>query len=187
MTLIPSGKQLLNIEDVLKKQTELTEGMKVADLGSGNGFNSLAAAKIVGGRGQVYAVDVLKTALATVETEARHHHLNNIKTIWSNIEIYGATKIPDESLDMVLIIHTLFQVNNISEFIREAIRLLKPSGKIVIIDWEAKASPLGPPLDHRISEDSVKQKLAQVAGLKEISSFNPGQYHYGLLYKKLET
>ncbi len=184
---MPSGKQLLDMETILIKQAELKEGMKVADLGSGNGFNSMAAAKIVGGRGQIYAVDVLKTALATVDTEARHHQLTNIKTVWSDLEIYGATKIPDGSLDMVLVVHTLFQVKNIPEFMRETLRLLKPSGTVVVIDWEAVESQIGPPVDHRISEDDAKQKLATVAGLKEVGGFSPGQYHYGILYKKLES
>ncbi len=186
MTSIPSGKQLLNMEDILVKQVGLTSGMKVADLGSGNGFNTLAAAKIVGGKGQVYAVDVLKTALATVDTEARHHNLTNIKTVWSNIEILGATKIPENSLDVEIIVHTLFQVNNIDDFMQEALRLLKPSGTIAIIDWQKKQTQIGPPLENRVSEEEVKQRLANISGLKEVGSFMPGQYHYGLLYKKLE-
>ena len=186
MPLMPSGKQLLDMEQILTKQVELVSGMKVADLGSGNGFNSLAAAKIVGSKGQVYAVDVLKSALATVEAEARHHNLNNIKTIWSNIEVFGATKILENSLDAELIIHTLFQVDNIEAFMKESLRLLKPGGIIAIIDWQKKDSPIGPPVDNRVSEEDVKKTLSGVPGLKEVGGFAPGQYHYGLLYKKLE-
>lgn len=182
-----SGKQLLDIKKVLTEHVGMKPAMKVADLGCGNGYNSVAAAEVVGSRGQVYAVDILKNALKTVDQEARHHNLQNIKTIWSNIEIPGATAIPHESLDVALVIHTLYQVQHVMEFMQETLRLVKPGGTIAIIDWQKDGSPIGPPPNHRIAADDIRHTLASVNGLKLVSEFNPGQYHYGLLYKKLES
>lgn len=187
MPLVATGNQLLNMEQVLAEQVGLGAGMFVADMGCGNGFNALVAAKLVGGKGRVYAVDVLKSCLSTVETEARRHNLLNIKTVWSNVEIFGATKIPEETLDFALLIHTLYQVeaSKISDFLKETTRLLKPDGKIAVIDWTRQESPIGPPVDHRISEEVVRKGAQQLPNLQEASSFTPGDYHYGLIYNKI--
>ncbi|MGB0757555.1 MAG: class I SAM-dependent methyltransferase [Patescibacteria group bacterium] len=187
MVLVPAGKQLLDIEKVLGQHVGITSNMKVADLGCGNGYNTIAAAKLVGGKGQVYAVDILKTALATVDQEARRHNLNNIKTIWSDLEILGATQIPEQSIDVALVVHTLFQVKNIPDFIQETLRIVKPSGAIAVIDWHKNDLAVGPPPNHRISEEEVKDAIGQVSGIKLAEEFNPGQYHYGLIYKKLQA
>jgi len=185
MALVATGKQLLNPEKILGEQVGITTGQKVADLGCGHGFFALTAARLVGGRGQVYAVDILKSALEMVEAEARRQQILNLTTVWSNIEMYGATKIPAESLDVALIIHTIYQLDNVKAFLQEAARLVKSGGKVVIIDWEKGKSPLGPPEENRKSAEEVKEYASQINELQEAELFNPGQYHYGLIYKKV--
>lgn len=187
MALVATGKQLLNPEEILANQVGISVGQKVADFGCGHGFFALTAAKIVGGKGQVYAVDILKSALEMVEAEARRQQILNITTVWSNIEMYGATKITENSLDVALIIHTVYQLDSLDNFFQEVVRLVKPGGKIVIIDWEKKKTPIGPTLEHRISEEEVRHQLANSSSLKEVEYFRPGQYHYGLIYKKVQT
>ncbi len=183
MTTIATGNKLLDPEKVLK-EIKVESGMRVADFGCGNGYFSLTVAEIVGGKGQVYAVDILKSSLDTINREAQRHQLFNIKTVWSNLEIVGATKINPESLDLILIVHTLYQSGNRIDFLSEALRLLKPKGKIAIIDWIKRPTPIGPPVDDRISEDSARQVLEEVGGLTELEAFNPGQYHYALILEK---
>lgn len=183
MPLVATGTQLLNPEKILIK-AGVTQGMKVADLGCGNGYFTLTAAKLVGSQGQVYAVDIMKTALASVSREAERQGIYNIRTVWSNVEIYGATNIPQETLDVCLIVHTLYQVDNGKEFIREADRLVAPGGKIVVIDWEKKKTPIGPPESDRVFEDEVRSIFGQFPQLQELENFSPGKYHFGLIYKK---
>ncbi len=83
--------------------------MSVGDLGCGNlGYFSVPAAKIVGQNGVVYAVDILKSVLQSVENIARQEGLDNIKTVWSNLEVVGATKITPASLDLIMVVNMLF-------------------------------------------------------------------------------
>lgn len=185
MPLVATGKQLLDMETILHDQVELGAGQKVADFGCGNGYNTLIAAQIVGGKGQAYAVDILKTTLQTVQSEARRLNITNVKTVWSDIEMIGATKIAEQSLDFGLVVHTIYQVKDKLSFFKEVSRLIKPDGKVVIIDWTVEKSPVGPPLDHRVSEEEVRTVLQQVPDLQEAEGFNPGNYHYGLVYTKL--
>ena len=105
---IPGGNELINAKEFLTK-VGIEEEMTVADLGCGaRGYFSLQAARMVGSRGMVYAVDILPAALKGVEVNAKLLGINNIKTVWSDLEIYEATKIPAESLDFALLINILF-------------------------------------------------------------------------------
>ena len=58
-----------------------------------------------------------------IDSKAKTAGLYNVKTIWSNLEIIGATKITENSLDFTLLVNTLFQSkkqeenpNNVSLF-----------------------------------------------------------------------
>ncbi|PIP29456.1 hypothetical protein COX27_01375, partial [Candidatus Kuenenbacteria bacterium CG23_combo_of_CG06-09_8_20_14_all_36_9] len=110
---VPGGTELLNPSDLIKNKLGVFYGAKVADLGCGGaGFFALQNAEVVGPNGLVYAVDVLKSALANVEARAKISGFKNIKTVWSNLEKYGATKINNESVDFTLLINILFQNKN---------------------------------------------------------------------------
>lgn len=184
MTNVATGTKLLNPLEILK-HIGLEKGMKIADLGCGNGYFTLTAAQIVGGHGQVYAVDIMKSCLETIKREAQRHNLLNIKTVWSNLEILGATKIPVGLLDFVLVIHALYQSQHRQNFLQEAIRFLKSGGKLLIIDWKKNNIPLGPPLNQRVGVEEIKNLLNNNNQLKFLEEFVPGEYHYGLLYEKI--
>lgn len=162
----------------------LESGMHVGDMGCGNlGFFTLPAAKIVGKDGMVYAVDILKSVLAAVENLARQEGMNNIKIVWSNLEILGATKIPESSLDAALVVNMLFQSKRDDLVLRETVRLLKKNAKVIIVDWLKIATPFGPSVADR-TDPSVIKKFATDAGLKLMEEFEAGPYHYGLLLTK---
>ncbi|MEK7653155.1 MAG: methyltransferase domain-containing protein [Patescibacteria group bacterium] len=178
-----TGENELITVDVFKK-IGLDKGMSVGDLGCGNlGYFAVRAAKIVGKGGAVYAVDILKSALQAVENIARQESLENLKTVWSNLELVGATRIPESNLDVAFIHNVLFQSDRDGEVLKETFRLLKSGGKLMVIDWKKTDSPFGPPLADKISADEVKSH-AQNAGFKLAEEFAAGPYHYGLIFVK---
>lgn len=180
---MPRIESFIKPEEVLNR-LELREGMKAADLGCGAGFFVFPAAKIVGDKGLVYAVDVQKSALSAVEDKAALEGVENIvRLVWANLEIAGSTKIPNDSLDLALLIDVLFQNQKPEEIIKEAKRITKNTGKIVIIDWKLKELPFGPLPDQRISEQKVK-KMAAALGLNLAESWDPSPYHYCLVYRQ---
>lgn len=179
-----SGGNILLDPYFILEQVELGAGMKLADLGCGAaGHFVLPAAKIVGPRGKVYAVDLLKSVLEAVKSRAKLEGVGNIELVWSNLEIYGATEIDPESLDAVLLVNTLFQIKKRDEVLREAVRLAKKGGKVVAIEWGLGEAPMGPPPELRLSKDAVRE-LAKKNGLVEVKEFKAGPYHYGLIFKK---
>lgn len=183
MVYISGGNELLDAEKNLKR-LGLKTGMRVADFGCGGaGHFVIPAAKLVTNEGLTYAVDVLKSVLRTVASHARQAGISTVKPIWSNLEILGATNIPPTSLDAVLIINILFQSKQHDNILREAIRLLKPEGKILVIDWEQNNSAFGPPQIDRVKPEKIKVVASQL-GLRLIDEFEAGRNHYGLIFQK---
>jgi ubiquinone/menaquinone biosynthesis C-methylase UbiE len=174
---------LMDPTQILKDVVHLDSGAKVADLGCGAmAYFTLAAAKIVGNNGLVYAVDIQKEVLSSVESKAKLESLHNITTIWSNLEISGATKVPI-GMDICILVTTLFQNSNHLQIMNESVRLLADGGKLLIIEWLPQKTTIGPDVSQRVPSDIIKQH-AESIGLKMEKEFAAGQYHYGLIFTK---
>ena len=177
------GNNLLDAEHLLKDVLELPYGARVGDLGCGSmAFFTLQAAKLVGDKGEVYACDILKDVLSSVQSKAKQEGLYNIKTVWTNLEIVGATKV-NEPLDYVFLVNTLFQSKAHQEMLKEAYRLLKDKGQLLLIEWKASAGPVGPANDMKIPP-ALAEQLAVEAGFVKLKEFEAGQSHYGLIFEK---
>jgi len=175
--------ELLNAKNILMDILGMTVGNVVADLGAGGGLFSLTAARIVGDQGQVYAVDIIKNTLSEIESKARMSGLYNLKTVWSNLEIIGATKIPEASLDFAMIVNVLFQSKKHFEIMSEAARLLKPNGKLLIVDWSNTSPGFAPANEMRVDKDSLIDNSTQINFVLE-KEFKAGEYHFGLIFTK---
>lgn len=175
---------LFDIKAILDKMS-LEEKQHIAELGCGNfGFFVFPLAKLVGRQGKIYAVDILRPTLEEIKKRANRENLPQVEIIWSNLEIFKATKIETNSLDAALIINTLHQSEKKIEILRESIRLLKRGGKLLIVEWKPAASPFGPPIEKRIKIESLKAAAPKV-GLSIQEEFEAGPYHYGLILTKL--
>lgn len=162
----------------------VTTGSQVADLGCGGaGHFIIPAAKLVGHKTNVFAVDIQKPVLASVSSIGRLEGISNIKTVWADLETLGSTNIPEGSLDYGMIINMLFQSKQHKEILQEAIRLVKSDGKIMIIDWMKGHSKLGPKEQSRVDPEKIK-KIAKDLKLNLIDEFEAGTYHFGLIFIK---
>ncbi len=183
MVYYSGGTQLLNPEKIYQ-HLGLTQGMRVADLGcGGTGRFTITAAKLVGRRGLVYAVDILKSILAEVALKARLEGIANVKTVWANLEIYNATKIKSDSLDIGFLVNILFQSKEDDNVIKESSRMIKRGGRLLVIDWKQVSLPFGPPLVDRVKPETVK-KICKSLNLKLIDEFDAGAFHYCLIFQK---
>lgn len=158
----------------------LKRDMVVADFGCGSGGFAIPLAERLD-NGLVYAVDVQESSLSALKSQALLNNLNNIRFIRADLEKPKASNLQDSSIDLVLIVNTLFQIDDKNAIISEADRILKKQGRLLIIDWMPEA-PQGPEI--RISSDDVK-KRAQDIGFALKKEIEAGKYHYGLVFEKL--
>ena len=173
----------MNIEEIFEN-FDVAENMRVADLGCGSASLFLAPfSRIVGKTGRVYAVDVVKSVLERIHSHAELEGMENIVTVWSDIETVGATKIQEKTLDRAVIINVLFQVEEVATIFREAARLLRKGGKLLVVDWQDKDSPIGPSRVERLEKRELVSAARQV-GLIFERDFEAGPYHFGLIFIK---
>ena len=183
MPKITGGNALIDPQIIIQK-AGIAERMHVADLGcGGTGHFVFPVAAAIGKNGIIYAVDILKNVLANIERRANQENLQQVRTVWSNLEIFQATKIETGSLDVSLLINILYQSDKRAEIIREAARLTKRNGKLLIIDWNTIATPFGPSLEERLNKENLK-KIAERLGLELTEEFAAGEYHFGMVFSK---
>lgn len=180
---LPKGTGgFLNPQTVLN-QLDIKASYQVAHFGCGHGYFTIPMAQMVGKDGRIFAIDILNEALIEVEVRAEQSGLTNIETLKGNLEVPGGSKLPFDAMDIVLLANILFQSQKKSDIIKEARRVLKPGGELIIIDWQTTSSTLTSDSGWRISPDEAQQ-LAQEQNFAFIRSFDAGNYHYGLLLRK---
>ena len=157
--------------------------MKVADLGVGAGFYALEAARIVGAEGRVFCVDVQKELVAGVRRTAEKEGLNNLEAIWGDIEKPEGTKIKSATIDAVIVSNVLFQLEDKNGFVEEVVRILKPGGKVLVVDWTESFGGMGPHKDHVVTEEQSKQ-LFTAKGFLIDKKIDAGAHHYSFVAKK---
>ena len=135
----------------------LKEGEKVADFGAGTGAYAIAAGKVVGRDGSVYAVEVQDALLSRITNTARDAGVSNIKVLWGDIEEQGGTTIPDGIIDAVILSNVLFQVEDMNALFEEVRRVLKPGGRVLVVEWRNSYNGLGPQQDMIVALSSVQE------------------------------
>lgn len=164
-------------------QLELAPGSRVADFGAGSGAYTLAAARAVTDRGKVYAVDVQKELLTKLSAHASAEGVGNVEIIWGNLDRVGGSKILDETMDAVIVSNILFQSEDKQSLLLEAKRILRPGGKVLIIDWSESFGGIGPNPAHVVTLEEGKKLLSE-AGLSLSKEFNAGAHHWGVVALK---
>jgi ubiquinone/menaquinone biosynthesis C-methylase UbiE len=160
----------------------LEPGMNIADFGAGSGAYTLAAARSLHNAGHVYAIDVQKDLLRRISNEAAHRRLRNVNVIWADLEMPSASKLADHSIDIVIVSNLLFQLIDKMPPLREAHRILKKRGTLVIVDWSDSFRHMGPSPEDVVTREAALQ-YAKRAHFTQVSDLSAGAHHYGLILK----
>ncbi len=145
----------------------------LVDIGAGSGYFTKWIAEMYP-ESNTFAIDI-EPIMIRYLTE---NMPENIKPLLIKDGIFP---IPDNSIDAIWTIAVYHEISKIELFMEQVKRVLKPGGKILIIDWEKKeeSSVNGPPLDHRIAIEQVKNDL-QKSGFHNISFHNDFKFHLAI-------
>ena len=132
--------------------------MTFMDVGCGYGFFTIPAATIVGETGKVYGVDVDVASIDKLKRDAAEKGLKNI-----HVEVGAAeeTVFCKACADIVFFSIVLHDFREPAKVLRNAKRMLKPTGELVNLDWKKKPTEMGPPLQIRFSEEQAASLLKQ--------------------------
>lgn len=161
-------------------------GQRVVDLGSGAGHYSLALSHALGEAGKVVAIDIDKPLLSKLKNESMELGQTNVDVLDGNIEKLGGVRLRDAYADGVVFSNILFQLNSIPTALEEAKRVLKPGGKACVVEWTDLTMLTGKKdyLQGKAIPEVDTKKFFEKAGFVFERSFNAGEKHYGLIFKK---
>ncbi|MDB6139406.1 MAG: hypothetical protein JWO94_2478 [Verrucomicrobiaceae bacterium] len=136
-------------------------GTQVCDVGCGYG----ATAKILAGR---HGADV--TAMTISEVQLAYARANNTvpgKTTYLLRDWYQ-NGLPDASFDVVQSVESMEHMADLPGFFREAWRVMKPGGRLVICAWMSCEKPGS--LSKKVLLDAITREAA-LAGIRPASEF----------------
>ena len=170
----------LHPERIMAK-LDIRPGMIVADFGAGAGYFAIPAARRVGENGKVYAIDIQKQAIDNIKSKANLEHLLNVETVWADLEVPGSTKIGSQKCDVVLLFKVLCQQQAHENTLREALRILRPGGLLMLVEWAEARFGFCPP--ERIVQKKQAISLIERLGAKLVEEHVIDNFHYMLEFK----
>lgn len=147
----------------------LPEDAAILDAGCGAGDYALHAARLLGGRGRVTALDAVPGSIEQLAAAAADQGLSNIHALTGDIT--GPLPLDDEAVDLILlstVLHIPPVRENAGRMFREFLRVLRPEGTVAVIECKKGKADFGPPPHMRLSPEEV-EALAAPCGLRKVS------------------
>ena len=120
--------------ETILREVGIKKGHVVLDFGCGSGNYTIPAAKIVGDKGVVYALDKDKWKLDNLMRRAGSHDLSNIMRIDTSGEI--DTRLSDGSIDVVLLYDVFWYFrlrdSRLTTLLEELHRVSKPDALLSV-------------------------------------------------------
>jgi ubiquinone/menaquinone biosynthesis C-methylase UbiE len=157
----------------------LKPGFTFIDIGCGSGFFALPAARMVGNRGQVYGLDTNARSITSLKEQAAREGLKNMHLTIGRAE---ELVICEQCADIIFFGIALHDFQDPSKVLENARSMVKPTGKLVNLDWKKEPMELGPPLRIRFSEE-MATCLIEAAGFTVETIKDSGLYHYLVIAK----
>ena len=152
----------------------LSSGMVFIDIGCGEGYFSLPAARRVGSGGKVLAADINPDAVAALREYAATGGLDNL-----TVEVKAAeeTVFCEGCADIVFFGIDLHDFADPQKVLMNAEKMLKPSGRLIDLDWKDEPMDFGPPPEKRFSMQKARGMI-EGAGFRILSVRDAGPYRY---------
>lgn len=154
-----------NTADVnwLIKVLDLKEGSRVADIGAGDGDQTLAIARHIGEKGHIFSTELGAESVEELREEIEESGMNNI----SVLEAHPThTNLPEECCDAVYMRRVYHHIAEPASMNKSMYRTLKPGGKLAVIDFEprgseAEAGGRASGRSHGVTLETVIEELQQ--------------------------
>lgn len=151
--------QIDRVMDILK----IAPGKAVADIGAGSGWFTTRAAKRVGDKGKVFAVEINQEYINYINDRAKRENYTNIQTVLGTED---DPKLAANSVDAVLILKTYHEIGQPVKVMRNIRKSLKKDALLGIIDRNGTGD------DHGIDKEKVIDELKRAGfTLKEEFDF----------------
>lgn len=167
---------------ILKNLGLGTHVCDVLEFGCGYGTFTFPAAQMI--RGKVFAIDIESELLAQTQAKSESAGIMNIEWMHRDFIDQGSG-LNDEAVDYVMLFNILHAVERMV-LLKEAWRVLRPTGKLAIIHWNFdNSTPRGPSMDIRPKPEQCRA-WSEEAGFIATTSLKIDlpPFHYGWVFDR---
>ena len=162
----------------------LKRGSTFLDIACGRGDYAIAASRIIGDEGLVYAVDLWERGIAALAKRCSAEGIKSVKAIVADVGKH--IPIEDETVDACLMataLHDLVQARDAEGALREARRVLESQGSLAIVEFKKIEGPPGPPIDIRLAPEEVETMVVP-HGFGKGSVVEVGPHNYLITFDR---
>ena len=151
----------------------------VVDYGAGTGIYTVAVAAALP-HGRVLAVEALPRLGELLREKITSELAGRVALVETSDNV---VPLDDGEADRVVMVDVLHHLYDQPEALEEVARVLRPRGLFVVVDWGDAERPVGPPLDHVLGLDAVREIIGGL-GFEELEAHAPGDllpYHLAVV------
>jgi|AntDeeMetagen285_2_1112576.scaffolds.fasta_scaffold10942_1 Methylase involved in ubiquinone/menaquinone biosynthesis len=171
------------------RQFRLSTGDALVEIGSGNGYFTLPAARIVN-PAPVYALDLDAELLEELEYIADQQEIENVVPVHGDAHSL-AEHVPDR-MNVGLIANTFHGIENPATFVEDVVTVLTEDGRFIVVNWgdlprkttTVAGEPRGPPTDLRLSPNETREIVEEAADVTLTHRIKIPPYHYALIFEQ---
>jgi ubiquinone/menaquinone biosynthesis C-methylase UbiE len=140
----------------LLEELDVRPGQVVCDLGCGNGFFTLALARLTGKEGKVYAVDIQREMLQLLHRRAREAKIAHVVPVLGTV---ADPRLPEDTLDLVLLVDVYHEFSHPAPMLRVIRKSLKPHGRIALAEFRAEDDEVPIKPLHKMSKQQILREF----------------------------
>lgn len=167
----------------LLAELAIQPGQTLCDMGCGNGFYTMALARMTGRQGKVYAVDIQPEMLELLKDRARQEELENIEPLLST---ETDPRLPEDSIDLVLLVDVYHEFSHPEQMLRAIRASLKPTGRIALAEFRAEDPNVPIKPLHKMTKTQILKEF-EANGLKLVREFDALPWQHLMFFTRDDT
>ena len=148
------------------------DARSVIEIGAGTGMFAHEFADRMEG-GTLYAVDSEPVMLDWMREHLGDEGPVEVMVVDADA---SAVPLPDAVADLVYTVNLHHELDDPTQMIAEARRLLRTGGTLAIVDWKREVTPKGPPMEHRVGVEEIQRQM-ESAGCDDATAHDVLPYH----------
>jgi ubiquinone/menaquinone biosynthesis C-methylase UbiE len=162
---------------------DLKPGMTVCDMGCGNGFYTLKLAKMTGGEGWVYGVDIQPQMLELLNERAIEQGVANVTPVLGTLI---DPRLPKGKIDLILLVDVYHEFSHPEQMLRAMRDSLSPEGRVVLLEYRGEDPKVPIKPLHKMTKEQIMQEFP-ANGFKLVKEFEKLPWQHMLYFARDEN
>jgi cyclopropane fatty-acyl-phospholipid synthase-like methyltransferase len=158
---------LIRMNEVVAEAARVKEGDTILDAGCGVGATSIWLARQFSAK--VHGVTLSQLQVKKARDFAAKHHVEHLANF--SLENYLKTQFPDNYFDVVWAQESTCHTYHKAAFLSEAYRILKPGGRVVVVDYFLTKEEMSETEEYAIDKWCDGWALASLPSIEEFKGY----------------